>query len=74
MLRDWEREYPGRIDNLCNAMGHVVPSHLADRNLYPFTALQPTGVADPGGDRAFDADDGCGTAGGAIALPPRRAS
>jgi tRNA 2-thiocytidine biosynthesis protein TtcA len=60
MLRDWEREFPGRTDNLFRAMGHVVPSHLADRNLYPFEALQPSGVADPGGDRAFDDDDPCG--------------
>ena len=59
LLLDWEREFPGRTDNLFRAMSHVVPSHLADRNLYPFAALQPTGVADPGGDRAFDADDAC---------------
>ena len=60
MLLEWEREFPGRTDNLFRAMGHVVPSHLADRNLYPFATLQPTGVADPNGDRAFDADEACG--------------
>ena len=70
MLRDWEREYPGRIDNLFNAMAHVVPSHLMDRNLFPFDALQATGVADPGGDRAFDADPACATP--AVATPIRR--
>jgi tRNA 2-thiocytidine biosynthesis protein TtcA len=57
MIREWERQYPGRIDNMFNAMGRVVPSHLMDRNLFPFTTLQSTGVADPGGDRAFDEDD-----------------
>jgi tRNA 2-thiocytidine biosynthesis protein TtcA len=57
MIRDWERQYPGRIDNMFNAMGRVVPSHLMDRNLFPFTTLQASGVADPGGDRAFDDDD-----------------
>jgi len=41
-------------------MSHVVPSHLMDRNLFPFETLQASGVADPGGDRAFDADDHCG--------------
>jgi tRNA 2-thiocytidine biosynthesis protein TtcA len=60
LLRDWEREYPGRTDNLFRALSHVVPSHLADRNLYPFTTLQPTGAVDPNGDRAFDADAACG--------------
>ena len=33
-------QYPGRIDNMFAAMGHVVPSHLMDRNLYPFATLQ----------------------------------
>ena len=57
MLRDWDRRFPGRIDNMFNAMGHVVPSHLMDRNLYPFATLKATGVADATGDRAFDDDD-----------------
>ncbi len=59
MLRDWQRQFPGRVENMFSAMNHVVPSHLMDRNLHPFTTLQATGVADPGGDRAFDADDSC---------------
>ena len=56
MLRDWERRFPGRIDNLFSAMGRITPSHLMDRNLYPFETLQPHGVPDAGGDRAFDPD------------------
>jgi tRNA 2-thiocytidine biosynthesis protein TtcA len=59
MLRDWDRRFPGRIDNMFNAMANVVPSHLMDRNLYPFTALKATGVADADGDRAFDDDEPC---------------
>ena len=62
MLRDWERRFPGRVDNLFNAMAHVVPSHLMDRNLHPFTTLQATGVACPDGDRGFDAEDDAGAA------------
>jgi hypothetical protein len=54
MIHDWERQYPGRIDNMLRAMGHVVPSHLMDRNLYPFATIQATGVADAPGDIAFD--------------------
>ena len=61
MLRDWDRRFPGRIDNMFNAMAHVVPSHLMDRNLYPFATLQATGLADSAGDRAFDDDEGCQT-------------
>jgi tRNA 2-thiocytidine biosynthesis protein TtcA len=60
MLRDWDRRFPGRIDNLFTAMGNIVPSHMMDRNLYPFTTLQTTGVVNPGGDRAFDDDEDCG--------------
>jgi len=56
MIHEWEREYPGRIDNMLGAMGRVVPSHLMDRNLYPFTTLQASGVADAGGDHAFDGE------------------
>ena len=47
MLRDWEKRFPGRIDNLFNAMGKVTPSHLMDRNLYPFETLQATGQPQP---------------------------
>ena len=59
MLRDWEREHPGRVDNMFKAMSHIVPSHLMDRNLYPFTTLRATGVAQADGDHAFDEDDVC---------------
>lgn len=61
MIREWDRKHPGRIDNMFTAMGNIVPSHMMDRSLYPFTTLKPTGVADPTGDKAFDEDDeGCG--------------
>ena len=36
------------------AMGTITPSHMMDRNLYGFSTLQATGVADAGGDIAFD--------------------
>ena len=40
MVREWERQYPGRTDNMLHAMGHVVPSHLMDQRLYPFATLE----------------------------------
>jgi tRNA 2-thiocytidine biosynthesis protein TtcA len=65
MIRDWEKKYPGRIDNMFSAMGNIVPSHMMDRRLYPFETLKPSGVADPTGDKAFDEDDeACGPAPG----------
>jgi tRNA 2-thiocytidine biosynthesis protein TtcA len=59
MLHDWERDHPGRIDNIFNAMAHIVPSHLMDRNLHPFATLQATGVADAQGDIGLDDDADC---------------
>ncbi len=59
MLRDWDKRFPGRIDNLFTAMGNITPSHMMDRNLYPFTTLKTTGVPDAGGDVAFDAEEIC---------------
>jgi tRNA 2-thiocytidine biosynthesis protein TtcA len=69
MLRDWDKRFPGRIDNLFTAMGNIVPSHMMDRNLYPFTTLKTTGVADPAGDIAFDDDESCATPAAASAVP-----
>ncbi|MBI3367629.1 MAG: tRNA 2-thiocytidine(32) synthetase TtcA [Burkholderiales bacterium] len=60
MLNDWERRYPGRIDSMARAMGHITLSHMMDRNLFPFTTIRPTGVPDRGGDKAFDEEDDCG--------------
>src|SRR3954468_14207052 len=57
MLRDWERQFPGRLDNMLHALQNVVPSHLADASLYDFKGLAASGVADPEGDRAFDHED-----------------
>ena len=61
MIRDWERQYPGRIDNMFTAMGNITLSHMMDRKLFPFTSIKPTGQADPQGDKAFDEDDDCST-------------
>ena len=57
MIHEWERQYPGRIDNMATAMGNISLSHLMDRALFPFTTIAPTGRADPAGDKAFDDDE-----------------
>jgi tRNA 2-thiocytidine biosynthesis protein TtcA len=36
MLNNWEKEYPGRLNKIFNALTNVEISHLADRNLYNF--------------------------------------
>lgn len=54
MLNDWEIHYPGRLETMFTAMQNVVPSHLADTNLFEFKAIsKESGIID-GGDIAFD--------------------
>ncbi len=57
MLRDWEKRFPGRIENMANALQNVVPSHLLDGALYDFKNARATGVADENGDKAFDTEE-----------------
>ena len=57
MLRDWEKQYPGRIESMFTALQNVVPSHLMDTKRYDFKNIKTTGLADAEGDKAFDAED-----------------
>ncbi|MBK6649505.1 MAG: tRNA 2-thiocytidine(32) synthetase TtcA [Betaproteobacteria bacterium] len=57
MLHDWEKKFPGRIENMMAALQNVVPSHLMDLKLHDFVNLKPTGVPDPDGDKAFDTEE-----------------
>lgn len=54
MLNDWDKQYPGRIESMFNAVKNVVPSHLADNQLFDFANLSQD-VTD--GDTAFDAPE-----------------
>jgi tRNA 2-thiocytidine biosynthesis protein TtcA len=72
MIHEWERQYPGRIANMASAMGRITPSHLMDRNLYPFATLKATGVPAAGGDIGFD-DEPCAPPLAAVRLHPGRA-
>jgi tRNA 2-thiocytidine biosynthesis protein TtcA len=56
MLGDWEKRFPGRVENLFRSLQNVVPSHLLDPRLFDFVGLQPTGQPSADGDRAFDAE------------------
>jgi len=57
MLKDWDKKFPGRLDNMARALQTVVPSHLMDRQLFPFETLVPTGVPSEDGDTAFDTEE-----------------
>ena len=59
MLHDWEKKYPGRVENLFRSMHHIVPSHLMDSEAFDFQNLEIStelsGVAArSSGDKAID--------------------
>jgi len=54
MLRDWDKKYPGRVENIFSSLSTIVPSHLMDRSQFDFAELKITGTELPDGDIAFD--------------------
>lgn len=42
LMREWEKRFPGRIDTIFSALGRITPSHLLDRTLFDFAALDAT--------------------------------
>lgn len=52
MLQDWDKHHPGRIEIMFRSLRNVVPSHLADTELFDFKGLQrgySHGVVEPKG-------------------------
>ena len=54
MLNDWDKRFPGRIESMFSALQNVVPSHLADPDLFDFKSLAKGQALKHGGDLAFD--------------------
>jgi len=42
MIREWETQYPDRVEIMFNALSNVSPSHLFDRNLHDFLSITKT--------------------------------
>ena len=56
MMQDWDKRYPGRSEAVFTSLQNIVPSHLADNDLFDFRNLTlDTPVEE--GDIAFDAPD-----------------
>ena len=52
MLAGWEREFPGRVQNIFAALRNVAPAHLADIRLHDFAGLDARrSTADPAGSQ-----------------------
>jgi len=39
-MRQWEKQFPGRVESILHALTDVVPSHLLDRKLFDFSELK----------------------------------
>ncbi|CAB5718035.1 tRNA 2-thiocytidine biosynthesis protein TtcA [Delftia tsuruhatensis] len=57
LLREWDRKFPGRVESMFRAMGHIVTTHMMDPELHDFKNARATGIADPNGDMAFDHEE-----------------
>ena len=57
MLREWEKQYPGRTETMFTALQNVVPSHLMDVTRHNFKDITSTGVPDENGDKVFDEEE-----------------
>lgn len=60
LMREWEKKFPGRVENIFSSLSTVVPSHLMDSNLFNFVDLKVDGQIKPEGDIAFD-EEPCAT-------------
>jgi len=45
MLQQWDRQKPGRLENIFAAMQNIAPSHMLDRGLFDFKGLENEGTA-----------------------------
>ncbi|MBB5877702.1 tRNA 2-thiocytidine(32) synthetase TtcA [Xanthomonas sp. 3498] len=48
LLQQWDREHPGRVEQIARALGNVHPAQLADRALFDFAALGGAATAAAG--------------------------
>ncbi|WP_269533728.1 tRNA 2-thiocytidine(32) synthetase TtcA [Chitinimonas sp. BJYL2] len=55
MLKEWDKQFPGRIESMFRSLQNVVPSHLADTTRFDFKGLQTQNTPYADGDTAFDA-------------------
>ncbi|OEF05182.1 tRNA 2-thiocytidine(32) synthetase TtcA [Vibrio genomosp. F10] len=54
MLNAWDKQFPGRIETMFTAIQNVVPSHLADHQLFDFKSIDRDSGVINGGDIGFD--------------------
>jgi tRNA 2-thiocytidine biosynthesis protein TtcA len=56
MLQGWEKEQPGRLENIFRSIQNVAPSQLGDLDLFNFTDLEQQREAPTGETEAWKDD------------------
>ena len=46
MLREWDKKFPGRLENMFASLQNIVPSHLMDAAQHDFKNIRATGEPD----------------------------
>ncbi|MEY3572827.1 MAG: tRNA 2-thiocytidine(32) synthetase TtcA [Pseudomonadota bacterium] len=59
MLQAWDRQHPGRVDSIFQALSNLKPSHLLDQSAFPFQSIMADGQVRADGDKAFDPQGSC---------------
>ncbi|MBD1574674.1 tRNA 2-thiocytidine(32) synthetase TtcA [Vibrio sp. S17_S38] len=57
ILNEWDKRFPGRIETMFKAVQNVVPSHLADYDLFDFKSIDRDSGVINGGDIGFDKEE-----------------
>jgi tRNA 2-thiocytidine biosynthesis protein TtcA len=58
MLRDWEQNFPGRIESIFSSICNVAGSQLADPKLFDFAGLDARSLAAQPLESAVESCDG----------------
>lgn len=74
MLQQWDKQFPGRLESMFSALQNVVPSHLADADLFDFVHLSLGQTLKHGGDMVFDQEPVVSTATDAVFRQPANAT
>lgn len=56
MLAEWQRTSPGRIESIARSLKNVIPSHLADPELFDFRGLDSTLAVESGAENGWRVD------------------
>ena len=56
MLQGWEKQHPGRLENIFRSIQNVSPSQLGDQSLFNFSDLETLRQAPTGEEDAFQDD------------------